>query len=361
MKKIGIVYGGKSAEHEVSLMTAKAVISALDFSTYLVTPIYITLEGEWICGDALQQPVEDAESLRFTGSEQPNSIAQFVQLASHQDTRFDIVFPVLHGPNGEDGTIQGLFEMMNLPYVGNGVLASSAGMDKVVMKQLFHQAGLNQVPYLHCLHSQYEENQTEFLNACEAQLAYPLFVKPANLGSSVGISKAKSREELQQAIQFAFEYDRKIVVEQGIVAREIELSVLGNDTPTVSLAGEVLPTKDFYDYSAKYVDGTTNYAIPAEITEQELHDLQQAAITAFKILDGSGLARADFFLTTNGEVLINEVNTLPGFTPISMYPKLWIASGKTYAELVEELIQLGLERFEEKQHRAYTRDEDGSQ
>ncbi|WP_392456682.1 D-alanine--D-alanine ligase [Chryseomicrobium aureum] len=360
MKKIGIVYGGKSAEHEVSLMTAKAVIAALDFSTYQVTPIYITLDGEWVCGEKLTAPVEEAEALRFTGTDQPNSIAQFVELASNPETRFDLVFPVLHGPNGEDGTIQGLFEMMNLPYVGNGVLASSAGMDKVVMKQLFTQAGLKQVPYEYCLHSYYNAHKEEFLDACEQNLTYPLFVKPANLGSSVGISKAKTREELEAAIQFAFEYDRKIVVEQGITAREVELSVLGNDEPKVSIAGGVLPTKDFYDYSAKYVDGTTNYAIPAEITEQELSDLQQASIDAFKILDCSGLVRADFFLTTDGDVYINEVNTLPGFTPISMYPKLWIASGKTYAELVEELIQLGLERFEEKKHRAYTRDEDGS-
>lgn len=361
MKKIGIVYGGKSAEHEVSLMTAKAVIAALDFSKYVVTPIYITLDGEWVCGETLQAPVEDAESLRFAGTGQKDSIEQFVTLASNKTSRFDIVFPVLHGPNGEDGTIQGLFEMMNLPYVGNGVLASSAGMDKVVMKQLFHQAGLKQVPYLYSIHSQYEGNKAAFLDACEQELTYPLFVKPANLGSSVGITKAKNRAELEKAIDFAFTYDRKIVVEQGIVAREIELSVLGNDEPTVSIAGEVLPTKDFYDYSAKYVDGTTNYAIPAEISETELHDLQQAAIAAFKVLDGSGLVRADFFLTDSGEVYINEVNTLPGFTPISMYPKLWIASGKTYSQLVEELIQLGLERFEEKQHRVTTRNEDDAQ
>lgn len=361
MKKIGIIYGGKSAEHEVSLMTAKAVIAALDFTSYLVTPIYITLEGEWVCGDQLTGAVDDAEQLRLPSKSQAHSIAQFVELASKPETRFDLVFPVLHGPNGEDGTIQGLFEMMNLPYVGNGVLASSAGMDKVVMKQLFHQAGLNQVPYVYFLHSQFDQNPEHHLTTCEQNLTYPMFVKPANLGSSVGISKAKNRQELQEAIEFALQYDRKIVVEQGILAREIELSVLGNDSPVVSIAGEVFPTKDFYDYSAKYVDGTTNYEIPAVISEEDLKNLQQAAIDAFQILDCSGLVRADFFLTTQGEVIINEVNTLPGFTPISMYPKLWIASGKTYAELVEELIQLGLERFEEKQHRAHSRNEDDSQ
>lgn len=361
MKKIGIVYGGKSAEHEVSLMTAKAVISALDFSAYKVTPIYINLQGEWICGTPLTEAPTDSEALRFGGKGQSDSILEFVKLASQEDTTFDILFPVLHGPNGEDGTIQGLFEMMNLPYVGNGVLASSAGMDKVAMKQLFHQAGLNQVPYVHFLHSQYETNSEMYLNQCEEQLKYPLFVKPANLGSSVGITKAKNRQELEKAIDFAFRYDRKIVVEQGITAREIELSVLGNEHPEVSIAGEVLPTKDFYDYSAKYVDGTTNYAIPADVTEEELARLQQAAKDAFAILDGSGLVRADFFLTQDGEVYINEVNTLPGFTPISMYPKLWIASGKTYAELVEELIQLGLARFAQKQKLAHSRSEEDGQ
>lgn len=358
MKKVGVIYGGKSPEHEVSLMTAKAVIGALDFSAYDITPIYITLEGEWVCGEQLTQAPTHPEELRYTGKGHADSILDFVQRASDPSTRFDIVFPVLHGPNGEDGTIQGLFEMMNLPYVGNGVLASSAGMDKVAMKQLFHQAGLQQVPYTYTTHFEYDANPAAFLEACENELIYPLFVKPANLGSSVGISKAKTKAELEKAIDFAFHYDRKIVVEQGITAREIELSVLGNDEPTVSIAGEVLPTKDFYDYSAKYVDGTTNYAIPAEITEQELHDLQQAAIAAFKVLDGAGLVRADFFLTTDGDVYINEVNTLPGFTPISMYPKLWIASGKTYPQLVEELIQFGIERFEEKQQRAYTRSEE---
>lgn len=358
MKKIGVIYGGKSAEHEVSLMTAKAVIGALDFAQYDITPIYITLEGEWVCGESLTHAPASPEELRLTGKGQADSIVEFVQRASDEATRFDIVFPVLHGPNGEDGTIQGLFEMMNLPYVGNGVLASSAGMDKVTMKQLFHHAGLHQVPYTYTTHFEYEKNPTAFIETCESELTYPLFVKPANLGSSVGITKAKNKAELEKAIDFAFQYDRKIVVEQGITAREIELSVLGNDEPTVSIAGEVLPTKDFYDYSAKYVDGTTNYAIPAQISDQELHDLQQAAVAAFKVLDGAGLVRADFFLTETGAVYINEVNTLPGFTPISMYPKLWIASGKTYPQLVEELIQFGIERFEEKQKRAYTRSEE---
>ena len=363
--KLGLLYGGKSAEHEVSLLTARAVSQAIDFDKYEVYPVFISKEGEWRKGQKLLGPVETVETLQFgedTGK--ANDITSFLPAehsaqeldASTGNEGLDVIFPLLHGPNGEDGTVQGLLEVLNLPYVGNGVLASAAGMDKVVMKQLFAQAGLKQVPFVHFIRKEWKNNQALLLEKIESSLKWPLFVKPANLGSSVGITKANNREELIKAIDLAFKYDRKILVEQGIVAREIEMSVLGNDTPRCSVAGEVLPTKDFYDYSAKYIDGTTNYAIPAKVSDRLQKSLEDAAIRAFKVLDCSGLVRADFFVTDTEEVLINEVNTMPGFTPISMYPKLWMASGLSYSDLIEELISLAIERYEEKQQLEHSKD-----
>lgn len=355
--KLGLLYGGKSAEHEVSLLTARAVSQAINFDKYEVYPIYITKTGEWIKGSALVGPAESTKTLQF-GSEasKPNSIASFLPVEDDETSKLDVIFPLLHGPNGEDGTVQGLLEVLNLPYVGNGVLASAAGMDKVVMKQLFAQAGLSQVPYMHFIRKEWKSNQETLLDQMEKSLQWPLFVKPANLGSSVGISKAANREELIKAIELAFKYDRKIIVEQGIKARELEMSVLGNDQPKCSIAGEVLPTKDFYDYEAKYEDGTTNYAIPAIVSDELLKKMEDAAVRAFKVLDCSGLVRADFFVTDEEDVIINEVNTMPGFTPISMYPKLWIESGLSYSELIEELITLALERYEEKQQLEHSKD-----
>ena len=362
--KIGLLYGGKSAEHDVSLLTARAVSQAIDFNKYEVFPIFITKDGEWRKGAALTGPVDTVEKLQF-GEEngKANDISSFLpsvssskQVSDAEASSLDVIFPLLHGPNGEDGTVQGLLEVLNLPYVGNGVLASAAGMDKVVMKQLFTQAGLKQVPYVYFIRSEWESNRKELLKKIESELKWPLFVKPANLRSSVGITKANNVEDLISAINLAFKYDRKVLIEQGVVAREIEMSVLGNDHPKCSVAGEVLPTKDFYDYSAKYIDGTTNYAIPANVSPKLLSKLQDAAIRAFKILDCSGLVRADFFVTDTEEVLINEVNTMPGFTPISMYPKLWMASGLSYSELIEELIRLAMERYEEKQQLEHSQD-----
>lgn len=355
--KLGLLYGGKSAEHEVSLLTARAVSQAINFDKYEVYPIYITKNGEWRKGSALTGPAESTKTLQF-GSEasKANSIASFLPVESDSASTLDVIFPLLHGPNGEDGTVQGLLEVLNLPYVGNGVLASAAGMDKVVMKQLFAQAGLTQVPYVHFIRKEWKSNQDTLLQQMEESLQWPLFVKPANLGSSVGITKAANREELIKAIELAFKYDRKIIVEQGIKARELEMSVLGNDQPRCSIAGEVLPTKDFYDYEAKYEDGTTNYAIPAVVSAELLKKMEDAAIRAFKVLDCSGLVRADFFVTDEEEVIINEVNTMPGFTPISMYPKLWIESGLSYSDLIEELITLALERYEEKQQLEHSKD-----
>lgn len=359
-KKIGLLYGGKSAEHEVSLSTARAMTQALNFDEYEVYPIYITHEGEWRKGSQLTKPAESIEQLQFGGENpsQPNNISSF--LPSKQELTIedslDVVFPLLHGPNGEDGTVQGLLEVLNLPYVGNGVLASSAGMDKVVMKQLFEIAGLKQVAYVHFIRKEWQKDRDTWIEKIENQLTWPVFVKPANLGSSVGISKASNREELIDAVELALKYDRKIIIEQGINAREIELGVLGNDSPKCSVPGEIKPLKDFYDYQAKYQDGNTAMSIPAEVSQELKATLQDHAIKAFKVLDCSGLVRADFFVTEDDEVLINEVNTLPGFTPSSMFPLLWQNTGVSYPELIDQLIELAIERHAEKQQLHYTMD-----
>ncbi|KGR75862.1 D-alanine--D-alanine ligase [Ureibacillus manganicus] len=357
-KKIGLLYGGKSAEHEVSLSTALAVIKAIDFEKYEVHPIYITLDGEWRKGPQLSQPLESVEQLQHKGDSNSgaNNIAKFIIDENGEQIKFDVVFPLLHGTNGEDGTVQGLLEVLNLPYVGNGVLASSAGMDKVVMKQLFEIAGLNQVPYVYFLRNEWIKDQSTILEKCENTLSWPMFVKPANLGSSVGISKSSNKEELIKAIQFALKYDRKIIVEQGIKAREIEMSILGNYEPKVSVAGEIKPNTEFYDYESKYKDNSTSLIIPADISELVESTMKDMAIRAFKILDCSGLVRSDFFVTDEGEVLINEINTMPGFTPVSMYPLLWQKSGLSYPKLIDALIELGIERYEEKQLLQYNKD-----
>ena len=360
-KKIGLLYGGKSAEHEVSLSTARAVMQALNFDEYEIYPIYITQEGEWRKGSRLKTAVESIEQLQFAGETKeslPNNISGFLSSPqqSMDEGSLDVIFPLLHGPNGEDGTVQGLLEVMNLPYVGNGVLASSAGMDKVVMKQLFEIAGLKQVPYVHFIRKDWKNNQADWVQKVEKELTWPVFVKPANLGSSVGISKASNREELEKAVDFALKYDRKIIIEQGIKAREIEMGVLGNDSPKCSVPGEIKPLKEFYDYQAKYQDGNTALIIPAEVPQEVVDTMQSEAIKAFKILDCSGLVRADFFLTDDDEVLINEVNTLPGFTPFSMFPLLWQHTGVNYSQLIDQLIELAIERHEEKQQLHYTMD-----
>lgn len=354
-KRIGLLYGGKSAEHEVSLSTARAVTQALDFMEYDVFPIYITLHGEWRVGAQLTEPANTIEDLQFGDSTaiQANNISAF--LTNHEKS-YDVVFPLLHGTNGEDGTVQGLLEVLNIPYVGNGVLASSAGMDKVVMKQLFSVAGLAQVPFVYFVRNDWAKNRETILNKCEQELTWPLFVKPANLGSSVGINKAKDRQELEQAIEIALQYDRKIIIEQGVVAREIELGVLGNDEVAVSVPGEIKPVTEFYDYDSKYKDGSTSLIIPAELPTETVASLQEMAKKAFKILDCSGLVRADFFVTADNEVLINEVNTMPGFTPVSMFPLLWQHSGVSYPDLINRLIALAIERYEEKQMLQYNKD-----
>ena len=355
-KRVGLLYGGKSAEHEVSLTTATAVTKAIDFDKYEIIPIYITLEGEWCRGPQLTKPAESIEDLIFKKeTSKPNHIIEFILDQNQEQAKFDVIFPLLHGTNGEDGTVQGLLEVLNLPYVGNGVLASSAGMDKVVMKQLFGVAGLKQVPFVHFIRHEWENNHEAILDRCENELKYPMFVKPANLGSSVGISKASNREELANSIQLAWKYDRKIVVEEGIEAREIEMAVLGNNDPKVSVPGEIKPTTEFYDYDSKYKDGSTTLIIPAEVSPEVEENMREMAIAAFKILDCSGLVRADFFVKDQ-EIYINEVNTMPGFTPVSMYPLLWQNTGVSYPELIDTLIELAISRHEEKQQLQYKKD-----
>ncbi|MCP1156433.1 MULTISPECIES: D-alanine--D-alanine ligase [Bacillus] len=354
-KKLGLLYGGKSAEHKVSMQTALAVIKALDLEKFDIYPVYITEEGEWVKGPMLEAPAESVKQLEFSQGEamSPAALAP-AMFKSAEESSFDVIFPLLHGPNGEDGTVQGMLELLNLPYVGNGVLASSAGMDKVIMKNIFAQAGLPQVKYVWFVRSEWQKAGETAYEKVENELGYPCFVKPANLGSSVGISKCSNREELAAAFEEAFQFDRKIIVEEGVTAREIELGVLGNDEPECSVAGEIVPKKDFYDYKAKYEDGDTAMIIPAEITEEEYSTLNEMSIRAFKALDCSGLVRADFFLTRDGKVMINEVNTMPGFTPFSMFPLLWKHTGVEYPQLIEKLVNLAIERHTEKQSIKHT-------
>ncbi|MEW9053224.1 MAG: D-alanine--D-alanine ligase [Neobacillus sp.] len=355
--KIGLLYGGKSAEHKVSLQTALAVIKALNLEKFEIHPIYINLEGQWIKGPQLTAPVEMVAALEFSNENQlsPLSLAPTLFHAEQKvNEPLDVIFPLLHGPNGEDGTVQGLLELLNLPYVGNGVLASAAGMDKVMMKNVFAQAGLAQVNFVSFIKSEWEKATDAVYTKVEEELGYPCFVKPANLGSSVGISKCTNRTELAAAFAEAFQFDRKVIIEEGVIAREIEVGILGNDEPECSVAGEIVPKKDFYDYKAKYEDGDTALIIPADVTEEEYQQIKEMAIMAFKALDCSGLVRADFFLTKDGRALINEVNTMPGFTPFSMFPLLWKHTGVEYPELIERLVALAKERHSEKQNIKYT-------
>ena len=397
MKKlrVGILFGGRSGEHEVSLLSAASVFNAIDKDKYEVVPIGITKEGRWVtAADAerlLQGKFEDHKHLR---AGDPDATAGAAVLAkgesvvvppepqrhgsmtpfetdasSHPLTRraadraidVDVIFPVLHGTFGEDGTIQGLLELADMPYVGAGVLGSAAGMDKDIMKALFRAAGLPIVKHVTFLRSEWRTNSKKVQKLVESNLKYPVFVKPANLGSSVGISKAHDGKELGPAIAEAARFDRKIVIEQGVggrkqKAREIECSVLGNDQPEASLPGEIVPSTEFYDYNAKYLDEGSQLIIPAKLRRAETKEVQRLAIGAFKAVDCSGLARVDFLMEPKSrKIYLNEINTMPGFTAISMYPKLWAASGVSYSALIGRLIQLGLERYEEKKKNQYSR------
>jgi len=353
--KLGILYGGKSTEHDVSIQTAFAVMKALDREKFEIYPIYITIEGHWIKGPKLDGPIESAEALELSDNNGHSALAvdPSVFMVGENET-LDVIFPLLHGANGEDGTVQGLLELLNLPYVGNGVLASAAGMDKIVMKDIFAQAGLDQVNFVAFIRNEWEKDKERAYQKVEDELGYPCFVKPVNCGSSVGVNKCTTRAELAAAFIEAFQFDRKVIVEEGVTAREVEIAVLGNDEPQCSVAGEIVPKKDFYDYNAKYADNSTGLIIPAEINEAEYQQLKDMAIKAFKALDCSGLVRADFFLTKDGRALINEVNTMPGFTPVSMFPLLWKESGIDYPQLIERLVELAKERYAVKQAIKYT-------
>lgn len=356
--KVGVIFGGRSGEHEISLRSAGSIIRALDPEKYQIVPIGITRDGKWVASSdsTLLSPEEllakADQSVALLGDPTHRGLARFNSDGMVVGTlSLDIVFPVLHGTYGEDGTIQGLLELADVPYVGCGVLASSTGMDKVIMKLLFEEAGLDGVPFLSVLRAHWEAQPDEIEAKIVAEIGFPCFVKPANLGSSVGISKAIDHASLRSALELAARYDRKLIVEQGIDAREIEVSVLGNDNPTASLPGEIVPqSADFYDYNAKYIDANgAQLLIPAALDPGQIVEIQGLAIRAFQAIDGSGLARVDFFLERGtGRMLINEINTMPGFTSISMYPKLWEASGIRYGELIDRLIALAFERHADK-------------
>jgi D-alanine-D-alanine ligase len=396
--RVGILFGGRSGEHEVSLLSAASVLKAIDRKKFDVTPIGITKEGHWLAaGDArgllegdqsavarrlragdpeatpgakllqegiptLMAPEPPAAAAQKAGAAESGA-ALAVQAARPSASMLDVVFPVLHGTFGEDGTIQGLFELAGIAYVGSGVLGSAAGMDKDVMKRLFAQARLPIVKHVTLLRGEWEKQPAKAIARIEAALRYPVFVKPANLGSSVGISKAHDRKELGPALELAAKYDRKLVVEQGVggkkgKAREFEVAVLGNDDPQASVVGEIVPGKEFYDYEAKYLVEGSVPVIPARLTKAESRQIREMAVAAFRACDLSGLARVDFLMEPTGRrrIFLNEVNTMPGFTRISMYPKLWEATGVSYKDLITRLIELALERQAEKSRTSYSRD-----
>jgi D-alanine-D-alanine ligase len=392
--RVGIVFGGRSGEHEVSLLSAASILQAIDRKKYDVAPIGINKAGHWLIAGAAQGLLEGGgesgpkpekklragdpaatPGARVLAEGQPallapepeESLSEAAALDSHAalgGQSLDVVFPVLHGTFGEDGTIQGLFELAGIAYVGSGVLGSAAGMDKDVMKRLFAQSKLPLVKHVTLLRAEWERAPRKAIAQVEAALKYPVFVKPANLGSSVGISKVHDRKELAPALDLAAKYDRKLVVEQGVggnkaKARELEVAVLGNDDPKASVVGEIIPGKEFYDYEAKYLSEGSTAVIPARLSKAEIKLIRDLAIAAFRACDLSGLARVDFLMEPGGKrrIYLNEVNTLPGFTSISMYPKLWEATGLSYKDLITRLIELALERQQEKNRTVYSREE----
>ncbi|NJR65096.1 MAG: D-alanine--D-alanine ligase [Leptolyngbyaceae cyanobacterium CRU_2_3] len=362
--RVGLLFGGCSGEHEVSISSAKAIAHAFtataNASKYQIMPVYIQKDGCWQVGEVAQQvlatgmpPQIAAESLTAVPPTAAREAANSQRIQRWQlpvqVAEVDVWFPILHGPNGEDGTVQGLLKMMQIPFVGSGVLGSALGMDKIAMKMTFAQAGLPQVKYVAVNRSQVWSDACRFPTLCdrlEAELAYPCFVKPANLGSSVGIAKVQTRSQLEAALDNAASYDRRIIVEAGVKAREVECAVLGNDYPLASIVGEITYTSDFYDYETKYTEGKAGLQIPAPLPPQITAQIQEMALRAFEAVDAAGIARVDFFyVEATGEVLINEINTMPGFTATSMYPMLWKASGIEFSELVDRLVQHALERF----------------
>ena len=375
--RVGILYGGRSGEHEVSLASAASVFANLDRARYEPVAIRIEKDGRWtladkppatmIAGDVIEQarleaarPVRAGREVHFVARPSDETILSIDRTAARDANvpaavvtglSLDVIFPMLHGPYGEDGTIQGLLELANVPYVGAGVLASAVGMDKAVMKVVFAARGLPVCPYRVVLRHEWERRPADTLRDLTQALGFPMFVKPANLGSSVGISKAKDADGLGEAIALAGSFDRKIVIEAAVPdPREIECAVLGNDEPEASVPGEVIPSREFYDYEAKYIDAGSRVIIPADLTPEVAAEVRRLSIEAFKAIDGAGMARVDFLLgRRNGTIYVNELNTIPGFTTISMYAKLWGASGLEYSALLDRLIQLAVARHAEKQ------------
>ncbi|HLY61772.1 MAG TPA: D-alanine--D-alanine ligase family protein [Terriglobia bacterium] len=371
--RVGLLFGGRSGEHEVSLTSAASVLKALDPAKYEVVPIGITREGSWRVGKAAENLLPGAgrapnaaekllaavlqngkHVMASPDPATPQLVALHRTSSSGSQPEIDVMFPVLHGTFGEDGTVQGILELAGIPYVGAGVLASATGMDKDIMKKLFRDAGLPVVPWVLLSRSEWESDPTRVRKMVEATIGFPLFAKPGNLGSSVGISKVHNARELTPAMDLAARYDRKILAEHAVVGREIECAVLGNDHPEASVPGEIVPVNEFYDYEAKYVKEGSNVIIPARLTHRQVIRIKEYSVRAFQAIDCAGMARVDFLLDRQaGKTFVNEINTIPGFTPISMYPKLWEASGLPYSQLLDRLIQLALERHQQKLRTQY--------
>jgi len=369
MKKlrVAVLFGGRSGEHDVSLMSARSVLSVLDAARYQVTQVGITLDGNWLTGPNALATFEKGNSKdleRVVPPTEPAHPSLHVTRSTKMGdkletlTGVDVFFPVLHGPFGEDGTLQGLFELADLAYVGAGVVGSSVGMDKGVFKDVMRAQGIPIVESMLVLRGEVEKDMHAVIEKAERELGgYPLFAKPANLGSSVGISKCNTRSDLSEGLMEAARYDRRLVIERGVTnAREIEVSVLGNEDPQTSVCGEVLPSREFYSYESKYVDGTSGFVIPAQLPAAVSDQIRDYALRAYKAIDCAGMARADFFVEKEtNRIFLNELNTIPGFTSISMYPKLWQASGLSYAQLVDRLIELALERKAQRDHTEHRR------
>ena len=353
--RLGVLCGGRSAEHEVSVISARSMLEAIDKDKYELVMIGISKEGRWLSAADTQQLLASSQvhedGLTPVALDYLGTRSLVAQRGDGQDQPLDVIFPLLHGPYGEDGTIQGLMELANVAYVGAGVVGSAVGMDKELMKRVFKAEGLPQVDYQIVRRSRWEKDRAGVRAEIEAALAYPVFVKPVNLGSSVGVSKARNGAELEQAIDDAAQYDYKIVVEaEASGCREVEVAILGNESPEASITGEIVPSNEFYDYNAKYIDDNSDLIIPARISPATQEAVRELGIRAFQAVEAWGLARVDFFVRESDEaIFVNEINTMPGFTPISMYPKLWEASGVSYGELIDRLVQLGIERHEDKQ------------
>ena len=348
-RKVAVLFGGRSVEHEVSVISAQGVMSAIDDTRFKAVPIGVTRQGTWLTPAQTEQALVRIRQERIRSLDEPLGEGLLYRTAALGALRrVDVVFPLIHGTNGEDGTLQGLLEMAGVPYVGAGVAASALGMDKALQKTFFRHRGFPVVADVEIKASDWARSRDSVLRAAEGTIGYPAFVKPANGGSSVGTSRARSREDLEAAVAEAFRYDRKVLVEEAIDGREVEVAVLGNDEPEASPVGEITYEAEFYDYRAKYDDPATGLHIPADIPEALSERLRETAVAAYKTIDCAGLARVDFFLTPDDRFFLNEVNTIPGFTPMSMYPKLWEHAGLSYSDLITRLIELGLERYQEK-------------